>query len=155
MRRSSLVLVGVSIVVTACSGPGQEFLGPWLRPSGEPTSDDYRADGGFTMASYRGSEHCNWDTVVFLEIAWPPGSVLRLPDDEGSIRVFVRDPNGAFELDRGGFSSDAALPADAESTGFTRDGWELWTSEEEDLYVFLVSEARVERWPRSEMPACA
>ena len=107
------------------------------------------------MASYRGAEHCNWESVIFLEIAWPPGSVLRGPNAPGSSRVFVRDPNGAFEFDRGGFSPDAALPADAESTGFTRGGWELWTSDEEDLHVFLVSADRIERWPQSEEVGCA
>ena len=106
------------------------------------------------MASYRGAEHCNWETVVFLEIAWPPGSVLRVTDDPGSIRVFVRDPQETYDLDRGGFSLDAALPADATSTSFTRDGWKLWTSVEEDLYVFLVSEDRVERWPEGDRPGC-
>jgi hypothetical protein len=157
MRRSSLLLIGLTIV-TACSGPEQEFIGPWLRPSGQPAGDDYRAGDGFTMASYRGAEHCDWETAVFLEMAWPPGSVLHASDDssEGStVRWYVRDPDDVLDFDAGGFSSDAELPSDAEPTGFTRGSWELWTSQVEEGYAFLVSEGRVERWPESDQPACA
>ena len=68
--------------------------------------------------------------------------------------MFVRDPQETYDFDRGGSSSEAALPADAKSTGFSRDGWELWTSVEEDLAVFLVSEDRVERWPEGDRPGC-
>ena len=157
MRRSALVLLSAWLALTACSGPGQEFLGPWVGPSGERVGTDYRSDEGFTMDSYRGAEHCNWEAAVFLEVAWPPGSVFHAGDDssETSItRVYVRDPNDVFDYDAGGFSSDAGLPYDAQSTGFKRGSWELWTSESSDGHIFLVSDDRVERWPRSETIGC-
>jgi hypothetical protein len=154
MRRLALPAIVLSIGAVACFGPGQEFLGIWLSPSGERAGDDFRSDAGFTMATSRGAEHCNWESVIFLTVAWPPGSILHVGHDPESVRVFVRDPEEVYDFDRGGFSRDAVLPSDAAATGFTQGRWELWTSVEEDGYAFLVSGDRVERWPEGQEPAC-
>jgi hypothetical protein len=153
----AIALITVVLVAGACSRPAEDFVGPWTDGSGSAVPADN--DHGFTIASYRGAEHCDWDSVIFLEVAWPPGSVIDDVVYGGSAstpRVFLRDPEGRLaDMTRGEFVPDAALPADAKATSLTRGRWELWTARSAEGAVFLVSDDRVERWPEaSRVPGC-
>jgi hypothetical protein len=66
----------------------------------------------------------------------------------------VRDPaNELRDLLRGGFDDDAALPEDATSTGWRRDGRELWLAEKEAAYLVDIDDpGDVERWPAAKEP---
>jgi hypothetical protein len=155
--RVAIALISVTLATGACSGSADDFVGPWTDGSGSAVPADN--DHGFTVASYRGAEHCGWESTIFLEVTWPPGSVIDdvVYDDSASTpRVFLRDPTGLFaDMTRGGFVRDAVLPADAKSTSLLRGRWELWTARSVEGAVFLVSDDRVERWPEaSQVPGC-
>lgn len=69
-----------------------------------------------------------------------------------------RDPDG--DVSEGvarGYEADATLPADAEGTGWQRDGRELWLVPDRSA-AYLVSTkdpGAIERWPASQGLACA
>jgi hypothetical protein len=157
VARVVVALIAIALT-TACSSPGDEIVGPWADASGSIVPAD--RDHGFVIESYRGPEHCNWDSVIFLEAAWPPGSMIDdvVYDDPGSTpRIFLRDEIGRFaEYDRGTFRANAVLPPDAQASGLRRGAWSLWTAGSAPSYVFLVSEENVERWPEGvDLPGCA
>ncbi len=106
----------------------------WLDSDGNrvPTS---------TLTSYRGAEHCGWESVTFLTF-----------DD----RQYIGDPRGVL-TDIVGFDGDAALPADAADTGFHHDGRHLWISADQAV-AYIVGSDSLEAWPApsSDDPvACA
>ena len=157
MARVVAAIIATALT-TACSTPGDEFVGPWTDPAGSIVPAD--RDRGFVIESYRGPEHCDWDSVIFLEAAWPPGSMIDdvFYGDPGSTpRIFLRDEEGRLaEYERGAFRANAVLPSDAEATGLRRGPWSLWTARSAPSYVFLVSEESVERWPEGvDLPGCA
>lgn len=91
--------------------------------------------------------HADGMTPVFLYLAWPLGSSTTYTLHQ--YRSFVRDPEGAYSNElQARFDPDAVLPADASATGFNRGKWELWTNPSDQESVYLVSDERVERWPR-------
>jgi hypothetical protein len=94
--------------------------------------------------SYQGPEHCSWTGITFLLIG---------PDYDRA-DWYVRDPaNELRDLLRGGFDDDAALPEDATSTGWRRDGRELWLDEKEAAYLVDIDDpGDVERWPAAKEP---
>jgi hypothetical protein len=58
------------------------------------------------IESYPGSDHCDYEDVTFLRVAWPLGTTGRHP------RMYVRDPEGVLdEQTVAGFQPDADLPA--------------------------------------------
>jgi hypothetical protein len=90
------------------------------------------------VRSYQGPEHCSWTDITFLLIG---------PD------WYVRDPARQFpELLRGTFDGDATLPEDATSTGWSRDGRELWLAEDAAYLVAVDDRRDVERWPAAREP---
>jgi hypothetical protein len=155
--RVAIALITVTLATVACSRSADDFVGPWMDASGKAVPANH--NHGFTIASYRGAEHCDWESVIFLEAAWPPGSVIDdvVYDESASTpRVFLRDPEGRLaDMTRGEFVTDAVLPADAKATSLKRGRWELWTARSAKGAVFLVSDDGVERWPEaSQMPGC-
>jgi hypothetical protein len=124
----------------------------------DDVTGEWRDSAGRTLASYSGPEHCDWESVTFLEVAFS----LARPDDELEPRSqYVRDPHGVLEAHVvAPYDGDAALPADAVATGFRRGEAELWVSPADadgDTYsaVYVVDGA-VERWPRTrDEVACA
>lgn len=90
------------------------------------------------VRSYQGPEHCSWTDITFLLIG---------PD------WYVRDPAGEFpELLRGTFDGDATLPEEATSTGWRRDGRELWLADNAAYLVAVDDRRDVERWPAAREP---
>jgi hypothetical protein len=127
---------------------GVDWEQPWKDGSGNEVPEN-------VVTTYRGAEHCDWQSKVFLVLGRPLGSP---PPDASRARMYVRDAEG--ELDDhllGRFREDARLPPDARYTGYHRDGVELWTSpSERGDGVYIVDRGRIERWPRARSHiACA
>ena len=132
-------------------------VGVWSDANGnrlpDGTSDPSK---GFPLVihTFNGDSHCDWESVVFLHMSWPPGTVLTgtVGDDFGAgrFRQYVRDPNGVLgNWFARNFNPDASLPRDARPTGLNRGPWELWISPSEaDRAVFLLNDGKAERWPR-------
>jgi hypothetical protein len=114
---------------------------PWIKDGIEVSRDE------LVLAAH--AEHCGWEQSAVIT-----GEALSAPRDErGSL--WVRDPNGVLDHDpraREAFRSPAPLPADAEWTGYTQDGVELWVAASDDAdYVYLVNRGDrkdIERWVR-------
>ena len=91
------------------------------------------------VSSAAGPEHCDWQDITFLTLG-----------EGGHRRLFVRDTLGEFaELTTTTYADDVTLPADAEPTGWSHDGRELWLGADGGA-AYLVSAADgtdVERWP--------
>jgi hypothetical protein len=115
----------------------------WTTSEGETVSQE-------VLVAYRGDEHCDWESAVFLEVGWPLGT--RRENSAGK-REYVRDPEGLFQRELlSTFDSSATLPADAEATGYhTNDGEaELWISPTQaGREVYVARGDSVERWPRA------
>jgi hypothetical protein len=110
------------------------FITVWTDADGAAVATD-------VITSYRGAEHCDWESVTFLSF---------------QDRQYVRDPAG--RLTDGvvaPFELDADLPADAEDTGLRSGVAELWTSPSDDRRVFVVTPDRTEVWPATaRLVAC-
>lgn len=107
-----------------------------------------------------GPAHCGWDRMTILDLGWPLGS----PWGPGG-RQYVRDPSRWLGLYQAGpghsfdpsqIDLHAALPSDAEATGYKAGPVELYLSAtDENRVAYLVGLGRVERWPRIDPPvAC-
>lgn len=128
----------------------REPSGPWSVAGGTVDPE--------VVASAAGPAHCDWQAAHLLEVTWPlPGTTSAARE----LRSYVRDPDGVLPGgDRQGrFRPEADLPADARSTGYVNDGWELWFAPSDDsTTAYLVRDGgrTVEAWPRdAEPPACA
>lgn len=114
---------------------------PWTRNGKEVSRDE--------LVLAAGAEHCSWEDSAFIA-----GEALEAPRDERG-QLWVRDPTGVLDHDpraKAEFRSPATLPADAEWTGYSQDGVELWTAASDNAdYVYLVNRANredIERWVR-------
>ena len=108
------------------------------------------------IATFRGPEHCGWESAVFLHLGRPLVGEDKGP--EASRRTYVRDPGGLFQDHvRVPFDEDARVPPDGRYTGYHLGDVELWISpKEEESAVYVVRRDRAERWPRlPEGFACA
>ena len=136
--------------------PLSPYAGTWQDRDGKPVPDGAKG-GRLMMVSFDGPRHCDWESVTFLQLAWPPGRVAAT-DQAGNVRQYLRDPNGVLaELSaRGGFGR-AALPTDARDTGYRHGAYHLWVSRSDaDRFVYVVGPGGVERWPRAtQLIACA
>ena len=114
---------------------------PWIKHGMEVSRDE------LVLAAH--AEHCGWEQSAFIG-----GEALTAPRDErGSL--WVRDPRGVLSHDpraKADFRSRAALPADAEWTGYAQDGVELWVAASDNAdYIYLVNRGDredTERWVR-------
>ena len=136
------VILGV-LLLAGCGDDSGLPTGTWQHNGG--------ATGAAKVESYAGDDHCHWQDVHFLHIAWP------LSADSGESRQFVRDPEGVTSVPelRQGFRAEIELPTDAAPTGYENDGTELWfASSDQDVRAYLVSESgeKVEAWPRAVPP---
>lgn len=114
---------------------------PWTKDGTEVSRDE--------LVLAAGAEHCDWEDSAFIA-----GEALEAPRDERGL-LWVRDPRGVLDHDpraQAEFRSPAALPADAEWTGYVQDGVELWAAPSDKAdYVYLVNRGDrqdVERWVR-------
>jgi hypothetical protein len=94
--------------------------------------------------SYQGPEHCSWTDITFLLVG---------PDYDRA-DWYVRDATGESpDLLRGTFDDDATLLKGATSTGWRRDGRELWLDVRQAAYLVDVDDpGDVERWPAAKEP---
>lgn len=148
------VLAGVGTGLwSARDGQGPP-VGPWLDSQGRVVPDGTNREQGFPLVLhvFHGVEHCDWESVTFLSLGWPLGTVSMPPYRDTEHRQYIRDPERAllpsFRLEP--FEPDATLPNDAGPTGYHSGGWELWLSvSDSERYVYLVDGDRAERWPRA------
>jgi hypothetical protein len=158
-------LVGLllaSVVLAAVALPRwtsfrtEDLVGTWQDASGRRLPDGTRGpDFPLIVHTIRGSAHCDWQDVIFLDLAWPLGTTHSGAVTE-EIRQYVRDPAGKFAthvLDP--YDGSVSLPPKAVPTGFTRFGNKLFIDPDGAAYVQRPS-GTVERWGRSfSLIACA
>jgi hypothetical protein len=161
MKRAALI--GVVLVALAGLGTGLWSAGegqqeppeePWLDAQSKPLPDASETNEGLVLRVFHGHEHCEWQSVTFLDLAWPLGTIARYPPNPDDYRQYVRDPEGLLNFSVVDvFGRDAQLPPGAMATGYHADGWELWINEPEaDRFVYVVHDGRAERWPRARDP---
>jgi hypothetical protein len=93
------------------------------------------------VEAWRGPEHCDWQSMTFLQVR--RALYVRAP---------VPELEGAFAEP---YRPHTALPADAVDTGFEREGEHLWLSADRGA-AFVGSKEDVELWPRAtDPPGCA
>lgn len=115
--------------VTAPSG-----MQIWRDASGRPAPTP-------RIVSYVGPEHCNWQSMTFLQFG--KATYVRRPSAE------LKD----FFAER--YRADLKLPAGAHDTGYHRGHDHLWTSPDEQR-AYVGSRTHVELWPRTVKPlGCA
>jgi hypothetical protein len=90
-----------------------------------------------SIDSWTGPEHCNWQSMTFLQLG------------EADNAVYVRNPQrGLGDFFAEPYESHAELPASAIDTGFEREGEHLWLSaDKQRAYVGTTKD--VEVWPRT------
>jgi len=97
------------------------------------------------VSSSVGPEHCDWQSVHFLDIGHEPPR-----------KMYARDPKGVLGTDvlTSAYDGDVRMPADAKDTGYRLDDWELWfTADKSKAYVRTPD--GVEAWPATkEQVAC-
>ena len=94
-----------------------------------------------TITSFRGPDHCGWQSVTFLHL---------------KDRQYLRDPQNLLtdETIRP-YDGDVQLPADATDTGYRNDNRELWLAPESSI-AYIVTDTVVEAWPSTTRSvACA
>lgn len=127
--------------------------GPWRDGNDAPLPDGLNPDDDFALGAhaYRGADHCGWENVTFLDVAWPPGSVTT---SFAEARQFVWDPEGALATNQsllGTLQEDVDPPADAAATGLHTDDVELWIApSDEDAAYLRHADGTFDRWPRAE-----
>ena len=102
-------------------------LGVWTNSSGRPVATT-------TIESWRGPEHCNWQSMTFLYL----GKAVYVRDPQPDLADYFAEP----------YRQHAELPAGAIDTGFERDGDHLWLSADEQR-AFVGTADDVEVWPRT------
>lgn len=90
-----------------------------------------------TLESWTGPEHCDWQSMTFLDLG---------------TATYVREPQpdlADYFAER--YRARATLPADAVDTGYQRDGDHLWLSPDKKR-AFVGMRSDVEVWPRTVRP---
>lgn len=92
------------------------------------------------IQSWRGPEHCTWQSMTFLEL----GKATYVRDPQPDLAGYFDEP----------YQPHAELPADAVDTGYQHDGKRLWLSADEQLAFVGTdgSNTDVEVWPREQTP---
>jgi len=159
---AGVALLGIAAVAAfapALLAPDRRaFVGGWTGPDGTPAETGKGAQQRYAVLSYEGPEHCAWETAVFLQVAWPVGSMQSNRSDADR-RTFIRDPEGAVSQVRlaGELTLDSTLPPGSTDTGYERGEVSLWLGPDGgDRFVYVVQDGAVERWPRAlQLPGCA
>ncbi len=112
------------------------------------------------MQVVRGSDHCSWEHVLFMSIAWPLDQPVATYEEwDGRVRTYVWQTDDAY--DRENLATEPAtvmsMPVDAYYTDLHRGSWELWISPAHlDRAVFVTDGDTIQRWAFAEIePACA
>lgn len=93
---------------------------------------------------------------MFLELAWPPGSIVDLEGAaDSAVRTCGRDPDGHFDhLTSARYAPDVAVLPTAVETGFFRWGNRLAVDPAGETYVKRFG-GSTERWPLiTAAPGC-
>lgn len=102
----------------------------WTDAAGEPVATT-------TIQSSRGPEHCDWQSMTFLELGKT---------------TYVRDPlPGLAEYFAGTYRAHTTLPTGAIDTGYQRSGERLWLSSDRHT-AYVGTERDVGAWPREIKP---
>jgi hypothetical protein len=142
MRSLAATVASTVLALAGCGAEGNRFPAGWSLNGTTVTQEQ--------LVIGPGTEHCDWTSVTFLRVAWPPGS----EGASGSVRQFVRDPEGAVgpqyaeRLDL-----TAQVPDDAAPSGFRNgDGAELWfaDSDEGETAYLVEGSGDAEAWPRAD-----
>jgi len=160
MFRKVLCLVA-AVLIAGCSADGDQFVGTWTNPAGQPASAGEFGNERYELQAFRGAEHCNWTSVIFVLLAWPPGTVAIPTPDGVSVpeRTYVRDRNrviGGVTYE-GLLDLDAHLPDGSHATGYKHGSTELWLGPDEgQRFAYFRDGDSIERWPRAiQRPGCA
>lgn len=101
------------------------------------TDSDGRAVPTTKIESWRGPEHCDWQSMTFLDFG---------------AAVYVRDPQPDLsEYFADAYEPHAELPSSAVETAYRRDGQQLWLSPDRQR-AYLGTASNVEVWPRAIKP---
>ena len=170
--RRHIWIVGVAVAVavlggvllflaTRDEGLPRYLEGRWHDGDGAvvPDGTDRGKDFALGVRVVQGPQHCDWESVTFLQVAWPPGSVATFGEHpQGELRDFVRDLDhvlGEWEGLSGEFGRRVVPPGDVEPTGLHADRVELWIAASDGDAAYLRrSNGTFERWPRAEGVGC-
>jgi hypothetical protein len=128
-------------------------LGAMFDPPPSPPGYQWTRNGAavsFSELSTQAGSACDAQSVTFLRIGWPLGTVAtnRLESWQ-----YIRDPQGVFTRKpfRQRLDLHATLPNDARPTGYRYSTAEIHLSpSDQDEYIYVVGPVGAERWPRSE-----
>jgi hypothetical protein len=152
LRRLSVTGVVVASLTITLSGCGRGAAGFAGDPDAQWRDGKGQAVSEKVITSYYGAEHCDTETVVFIDMGWPPGTPTGPFIDR---RQYVRDPEGKLPNDYlpRTLDLDARLPAAARFSGLSAEKMELWLSAaDESRAAYVVIGKVVERWPRATQP---
>ncbi|CAN5865644.1 hypothetical protein BH23ACT10_BH23ACT10_37590 [soil metagenome] len=130
------------------------FTSVWYGPDGEPAERGRGEDLAFEVTAEVGARHCEWESIVFLAVAWPPGSTWEVGDAfPDSVHIYVRDPARMFrrgDVLTDDLELDTELPGNAEQSGYETGAAELWWGPDNgEDYAYVMTDKGVERWPRA------
>ena len=128
LRRAPAAAVIVAALATAgCGASAQVWTGP-----------------SETVTAYPGSQHCNFDSVLFIELGG---------------QQYVFDPGSTVErqLLMGEPEKNAQLPDDAVDTGLRRGKESLWLAADGNAAYVVTGDVvqpgvSAQRWPRAVEP---
>lgn len=150
-----VAVVAVAALVSGCGG-SDEFVGDWRDAEGNVLPDESVEGEGFVIDSWRVTGHCDWGSARFLLLSWPPGRVdddwVTSDIDDGTARLYVRDPDGLFaDMLIGEFNPDVGVPDGATKTGIHLGDWEILVTDTaaNDQTILLAGRDRVEEWQRA------
>jgi hypothetical protein len=169
VMRGLAVLAVMTVLLTGCgqaersSNVDREpdtFTQTWSGPDGQPSERGEGQDRTYELSVRRGpADHCEWQSVTFLDVGWPLGTTIAIAPDQPPWREFVRDPenvlNGSGLPDA--LDLEAVLPQGSKATGYRSGDVELWLGPDGgEESVYLKGSSWVERWPRAPQPiGCA
>ncbi|MET8942697.1 hypothetical protein ABZX30_03655 [Streptomyces sp. NPDC004542] len=93
------------------------------------------------VSSSAGAEHCDWQSVHFLQLGRGKGAA-----------TYVRDPDGLFTAGAqlsAPYDGDVRMPAGAHDTGYRYRGRQLWLTHDK-AKAYVRTPHGVEAWPLAE-----
>lgn len=98
---------------------------------------------------------CGWSSAAILELGWPPEKAAAGTATE--FRFYVRDPRSVVPtvLLEAPYDGGSTLDRGVGYTGIHTSTFQIWTGDDDDIYVYAVSGSSVEAWPRTlTRPSC-
>ncbi len=102
------------------------------------------------LADRPGPDHCDYGSVRVIITGDPMGE--RYTNDGDDIE-YVRDPRNRMGL-ADALDLDSTLPDTAMETGYRSEGEAIWLDPLDPLSLYLVTDDRVEKWPRVDSVLC-